>query len=45
MDNVENYAMTDPEDLLPENCHLLDIDFEAPGEVSFIKKQFWVAIA
>ena len=43
MDNVEHYAMTDPEDLLPENRHLLDIDFEALGEASSIEKQFWVA--
>ena len=42
-DNVERYAMTDPEDLLPENRHLLDIDFEALGEASSIEKQFWVA--
>ena len=43
MDNVEDYAMTDPEDLPPQNCYLLDIDFEALGEASSIEKQFWVA--
>ena len=43
MDQVEDYAEVDPEDLLPENRALLEIDFDALGKGSTQDKQFWVA--
>ena len=43
MDQVEDYAAVDPDDLLPENRALLEIDFDALGKSSTQDKQFWVA--
>ena len=43
MDQVEDYATVDPDDLLPENRALLEIDFDALGKGSTQDKQFWVA--
>ena len=43
MNNVEDLAAVDPEDLLPENRNLLEIDFDALGKGSIQDKQFWVS--
>ena len=43
MDEVERYAEIDPADLLPENKHLLEADFEALGEGAAVDRKFWVA--
>ena len=42
MDEVAKYAETDPQDLLSENRHLLEIDFAALGKGPTVDKQFWV---
>ena len=43
MNEIESYAGTDPEDLLPENRHLLDVDFEALGEGATLDRSLWLA--
>ena len=43
MDEVERHAEVDPADLLPENRHLLEVDFGALGEGAAIDRRFWVA--
>lgn len=43
MEDVEGYAGTDPEDLLPENRKLLDVDFEALGEGATLDRKLWLA--
>ena len=42
-ESVKAGKEVDPEDLLPENRSLLEIDFDALGKGSSQDKQFWVA--
>lgn len=42
MKDVDEYAGTDQEDLLPENRTLLDVDFDALGEGGALDRKLWV---
>ena len=43
MSRVEEYASTDPADLLPEDRALLEVDFSLLGTGAAREKQYWVA--
>ena len=43
MEDVGRFAEVDPDDLLPENRRLLDVDFEALGKRAAVDRKFWVA--
>ena len=43
MDKVRDLIDTDPMDLLPENRHLLEEDFEHLGRAPFSHREYWVA--
>jgi len=43
MDKVRDLIDTDPMDLLPENRHLLEEDFEHLGRAPSSHREYWVA--
>ena len=43
MDQVSQLLFTDPTRLLPQHCHLLDMDFAELGAGSTTNRQYWIA--